>query len=65
MMQQQLQAAVQFVRNGDEWGGKKRNVLHLQYKVEFANSTHEFADTLVIRDRGVKMETFQPVYVTP
>jgi hypothetical protein len=54
-----------FVREGDEWGGKKRNVLHLQYTVEFPGSTHEFSDTLVIRDRGVKMETFQPVYVTP
>lgn len=54
-----------FVRGGDEWGGKIRNVLHLQYKVEFPESIHEFTDTLVIRDRGVKMETFQPVYVIP
>jgi hypothetical protein len=54
-----------FVKGGDEWGGKKRNVIHLQYKVEFPGSSHEFTDTLVIRDRGVKMETFQPVYLIP
>jgi hypothetical protein len=54
-----------FVSDGDEWGDKKRNVLHLQYKVEFAGSAHEFTDTLVVRDRNVKLETFLPVYVNP
>ena len=52
-----------FVQKGDMWGNEKRDVLHLNYKVEFGTTTHNFTDTLVIRDRGVKFETFSPVIV--
>jgi hypothetical protein len=48
------------VEDGDIWGGIKRDVLHLQYSVDFGTSTHSFTDTLVIRDRAVKFETFIP-----
>lgn len=51
----------EFVKDGDFWGDKKRDVLHLKYTVDFGTSTHTFTDTLVIRDRGVKFETFNPV----
>ncbi|MGC8824561.1 MAG: DUF5627 domain-containing protein [Bacteroidales bacterium] len=50
-----------FVKDGDEWGGIKRNVLYLNYTVEFANATYSFTDTLVVRDRGIKFETFSAV----
>lgn len=53
----------QFVKNGDMWGNEKRNVLHLKYTVNFQNTTHTLTDTLVIRDRGVAFETFNPVVV--
>ncbi|RXK61570.1 DUF1735 domain-containing protein [Lacibacter luteus] len=50
-----------FVKKGDMWGNQKRDVLHLKYQVNFGTTTHSFTDTLVLRDRGVKFETFNPV----
>jgi hypothetical protein len=50
-----------FVNDGDMWGDKKRDVLHLNYTIDFVTTTHTFTDTLVVRDRGVKFETFNPV----
>ena len=51
----------EFVNDGDMWGGEKRDVMHLNYQIDFGTSTHEFTDTLVVRDRQVKFETFTPV----
>ncbi len=48
------------VEDGDMWGGKKRDVLHLDYSVDFGTTTHSFTDTLVLRDRAVKFELFTP-----
>lgn len=50
----------EFVKDGDSWGDKQRNVLHLKYTIDFGTSTHSFTDTLVARDRGIKFETFKP-----
>jgi len=55
-----------FVTDGDEWGGKKRDVLYLSYSITetVLPSTvriHTVNDTLVIRDRAVALETFVPV----
>ena len=52
-----------FVKKGDMWGNEKRDVMYLNYQVNFATTTHNFTDTLVVRDRGVKFETFTPVIV--
>ena len=51
----------EFVKKGDMWGDQKRDVLYLKYQVNFATTTHNLTDTLVLRDRGVKFETFSPV----
>jgi hypothetical protein len=51
----------QFVKKGDMWGNEKRDVLYLKYQVTFGTTTHNLKDTLVLRDRGVKFETFAPV----
>ena len=51
----------QLVEDGDTWGGIKRDVLHLQYSVDFGETTHSFTDTLVVRERIVMLETFNPV----
>jgi hypothetical protein len=51
----------QFVKKGDMWGNEKRDVLHLKYQVIFGTTTHNLTDTLVMRDRAVKFETFTPV----
>lgn len=50
----------ELVKKGDMWGNEKRDVLHLQYQADFGTTTHVFKDTIVLRDRGVKMETFNP-----
>lgn len=50
-----------FVKKGDMWGNEKRDVLYLKYQVNFAETTHNFSDTMVMRNRGVKFETFTPV----
>lgn len=50
-----------FVKKGDMWGSEKRDVLHLKYQVVFGTTTHNLTDTLVMRDRAVKFETFAPV----
>jgi len=50
-----------YVNDGDMFGDKKRDVLHLNYTVDFGTTTHNFTDTLVMRDRGVDFETFNPV----
>jgi hypothetical protein len=52
-----------FVKEGDEWGGKKRNAIFLKYNFTDMtnNESHTVTDTLVIRDRNVKLETYVPV----
>jgi len=50
----------EFVKGGDSWGNQARDVLHLKYTVDFGTSKHSFTDTLVMRDRGIKFETFVP-----
>lgn len=49
-----------FVKGGDSWGGQNRDVLHLKYTINFGTSVHSYTDTLVMRDRGIKFETFTP-----
>ena len=51
-----------YVKNGDKWGTLKRDVLYLNYKVNFGTTTHSMSDTLVLRDRVEKLETFNPYY---
>jgi len=52
-----------FVKNGDAWGGKNRNVIYASYKITDVakNEIHYVRDTLVVRDRDVKFETFTVV----
>ncbi|ANW95860.1 hypothetical protein AXE80_06005 [Wenyingzhuangia fucanilytica] len=49
-----------FVKDGDEWGGEKRDVIHLEYNYTDTvnNETHKVNDTLVLRNRNVKFEEF-------
>jgi hypothetical protein len=50
-----------FVKKGDMWGNEKRDVIRLSYQVNLGTTTHNFTDTLVLRDRAVSFETFAPV----
>ncbi|WP_430813787.1 DUF5627 domain-containing protein [Carboxylicivirga sp. RSCT41] len=49
-----------FVENGDSWGGKARDVIHLEYSyTDAANGeSHQVYDTLVVRNRNVVFEEF-------
>lgn len=52
-----------FVVDGDKksWGNEDRDVIYLDYTVELPDlATYHTLDTLVVRDRGVVMETFAP-----
>ena len=53
-----------FVNDGEKnsWGGEDRNALYLDYEVDFLARQYQTKDTLVVRDRGVKIETFNPTY---
>lgn len=48
-----------FKVDGDEWGGKKRNAIYLNYKITVGAQTHQVNDTLVYRDKNVKFEEFK------
>jgi hypothetical protein len=52
-----------FVKKGEKnsWGSKDRDALYLEYKVNLQDFNVTTNDTLVLRDRGVKIETFTPV----
>lgn len=50
-----------FINDGDAWGGSKRDAIHLKYQFTDGINTYSATDTLVIRDRGVVMEAFEPV----
>ena len=53
----------QFVKDGEQnsWGGKDRDALYLDYEVNLEEINVSTTDTLVLRDRGVRMETFSPI----
>ncbi len=53
-----------FVEKGDKksWGNKDRDVIYLDYTIRMDGKTYTTKDTLVVRDRGVSMETFSPSY---
>ncbi len=53
-----------FIKKGDvkSWGNQDRDVIHLSYEVDFNNVRLTTTDTLVVRNRGVVLETFVPVY---
>ena len=53
-----------FVEKGDKnsWGNQDRNVIYLDYTIDMVSKSYATKDTLVVRDRGVKMETFSPSF---
>jgi hypothetical protein len=52
-----------FVKRGDKnsWGNEDRDVIYLNYNLDFNNMKYASTDTLVVRGRDVVMETFAPV----
>lgn len=52
-----------FVKDGEKnsWGNKDRDALYLNYEIDLSEMHVATSDTLVIRNRGVALETFSPV----
>ncbi|WP_207427826.1 DUF5627 domain-containing protein [Pedobacter sp. SYSU D00535] len=52
-----------FVKKGEKnsWGQKDRDAVYLQYTIDHPDMRITATDTLVLRNRGVVMETFAPV----
>lgn len=50
----------EYVTDADMWANKKRDVIHLNYQINFGTTTHTFKDTIVLRDRGINLQTFAP-----
>ena len=55
-----------FVSKGEVkgWGDQDRDAVYLQYEIDLPEMKITSTDTLVVRDRGVGMETFAPVKIT-
>lgn len=51
----------EFKKEGYEWGDKKRNGITLNFTVSNGTEKYTADDVLVIRDREITMETFEPV----
>lgn len=52
-----------FVSKGEakSWGDKDRDAIYLKYVVDFPDMQVSSSDTLVLRNRGVAMEVFNPI----
>jgi hypothetical protein len=52
-----------FVKRGEKnsWGSQDRDAMYLSYQIDATDVRVATTDTLVLRDRGVKMETFSPI----
>lgn len=53
----------EFVNDADEWGNKKRDAIHINYQFTSQGYTYHATDTLVIRDRAVKMQLYEPLVI--
>ncbi|WP_031425955.1 DUF5627 domain-containing protein [Flavimarina sp. Hel_I_48] len=53
----------EFIKDGEEnsWGSQDRDALYLSYEIDLDDVNVTTQDTLVIRNRGVSLETFSPV----
>ncbi|RXG30647.1 DUF5627 domain-containing protein [Leeuwenhoekiella palythoae] len=52
-----------FIKDGEKnsWGSQDRDALYLTYEVETEELSVSTKDTLVMRNRGVSLETFSPI----
>lgn len=52
-----------FVKRGEKnsWGAQDRDAIYLEYEIDLPQMHIAATDTLVVRNRGVSMETFTPV----
>ncbi|MDP2338184.1 MAG: DUF5627 domain-containing protein [Bacteroidota bacterium] len=53
-----------FINGADEWGNKKRDAIYINYQLKSGANTYSATDTLVVRDRAIKMQLYKPVVFT-
>ena len=58
---------IEYTDEIEQWGGKYRDALYLKYSYVNVNDAlyYEVFDTLVFRDRQIKMEDARPLFVEP
>lgn len=58
----QMSGSGQFVQKGEKnsWGNEDRDAIYLNYNIDFGSLQYATTDTLVVRDRGISVETFTP-----
>lgn len=54
-----------FASGTETWGEKKRDAIYLNYSFSNGVYTYNATDTLVIRDRDVRLEVFTPTVIVP
>lgn len=50
-----------FKHDADEWGNEKRDAIQINYQIVSGVNKYSATDTLVIRDRAVTMQVYNPV----
>ena len=50
-----------FSKGTEKWAEIARDAIYLDYQIDVAGQIHNVKDTLVFRDKAVKMETYVPV----
>lgn len=50
-----------FQKDAYEWGDKKRDGISVSFTISDGTNTYQAEDVLVVRDRGVVLETYTPV----
>jgi hypothetical protein len=53
----------EFKRNAYQWGNKPRNGIQLEYTVSDGQHTYHAKEDLVVRDRAITMEVYEPVVI--
>ena len=59
-LQYSITGTGKFVKDADSFGNKDRDAIHLNYQFTDGTNSYSATDTLVVRDRGVVLETFTP-----
>jgi hypothetical protein len=53
-----------FATGADNWGDQNRDAIWINYQLTSGANTYSATDTLVIRDRAIKMQLYKPVVFT-
>lgn len=58
-----VSGTAKFAKNAEKWGNKPRHAIYLDYLVSEGTNLHHALDTLVFRDKAIKLQEFLPVVI--